>query len=93
MSQSSCYWPDGSLAAHHHPCVERSGAACCAEGETCLANGVCASKAHGVTHYSRGSCTDQYFVDNTCPQFCLDGIKSGYAQRGELAAGLTKGVI
>ena len=53
-----CYFPDGTQtrASKYSPCVPTANVThCCADGETCLSNGLCLSKVckpiHGVPRH------------------------------------------
>lgn len=69
---TQCYYPDGTEAPDT-PCnstAEQS--ACCGSSAYCLANGLCL----GDGGTSRGSCTDESWEDDSCPQYCRDSTET-----------------
>jgi hypothetical protein len=73
----ACYFPDGSYAGGHVPCLNNTSAnsGCCKEGFACLTNGVCQAtgdllKQPNATKFVRGACTDQKWASSACPLFC-----------------------
>uniref|UniRef100_A0A8H7N5P5 Mid2 domain-containing protein n=1 Tax=Bionectria ochroleuca TaxID=29856 RepID=A0A8H7N5P5_BIOOC len=71
-SNSTCYFSNSNVAKNDVPCDPNAEASvCCSkeEGTVCLENGLCQNSGG---HKSRGSCTDQNWNSEYCPQFCLD---------------------
>lgn len=74
-----CYYPNQKIA-DDVPCSD-SGEhiSCCGKGYACLSNKVCRMShqdANGAPlpyTYGRGSCTDQDWRSQACPNFCLNG--------------------
>ena len=62
-AQKPCYYPDGTLAANHHPCLlDQDQRACCAinnhaGADYCLSSGLCRGRGYGFMW--RDSCTDK----------------------------------
>ena len=65
---STCYNPDGSIAADT-PCTNSTMSACCAADAYCLDNGLCIT----AMILSRGSCTDQTWKASECASYCQNG--------------------
>ncbi|KAF1961487.1 hypothetical protein CC80DRAFT_578074 [Byssothecium circinans] len=82
MSSATCYNPDGSAMRNKNareiyiPCNTTAisnghHSACCATGDLCLTNGLCANDgADGGNNYWRDGCTDRTFSDEACPRYC-----------------------
>ncbi|KAK3942919.1 hypothetical protein QBC46DRAFT_424025 [Diplogelasinospora grovesii] len=82
VARSDCYFPDSSPATTEAECWDSSGARtglCCAAGDLCLNNTMCAHQigtttgisGNNITHY-RGGCTDSTWSPLAgCPEFCL----------------------
>lgn len=68
-----CYFPNGQLARYDLPCSndDEEHTGCCDEDFICTTNGICASQGDEI-YFARGSCTDKNFLDDACPQFCID---------------------
>ncbi|KAF3404165.1 hypothetical protein DPV78_002765 [Talaromyces pinophilus] len=90
-----CYFPNHKLAVNDTACTAGSVSVCCQQGAACLDNGLCylpsASAAGG---FIRGSCTDQTWASQDCPQYCTDDIPGGIfnslSDAGVVACGGTK---
>uniref|UniRef100_A0A093VUI1 Mid2 domain-containing protein n=1 Tax=Talaromyces marneffei PM1 TaxID=1077442 RepID=A0A093VUI1_TALMA len=90
-----CYFPNHKLAVNDTPCTANSVSVCCQQGAACLDDGLCylpsASAAGG---FIRGSCTDQIWASQDCPQYCTDDIPGGIfnslSDAGVVACGGTK---
>lgn len=78
LANGICYIPDGSVAPQDTACRnDNDAAACCGQGYACLSNGICMStgdeiQKDGASTFVRGSCTDQSWRSNSCPQFCIN---------------------
>ncbi|VUC34398.1 unnamed protein product [Clonostachys rosea] len=71
-SNSTCYFSNSNVANNDVPCDPNAEVSVCcskSEGTVCLENGLCQDSGG---HKSRGSCTDQKWDSEYCPQFCLD---------------------
>ena len=71
---STCYTDNGDIAFNQGPCnPDNIESLCCASGEICLSNGLCATD---YGSFYAGSCTDKQFKASTCPNFCSLGLHS-----------------
>lgn len=65
-----CFYPDGvTVEPNHTPCnTTVANSACCLPQDSCTADGLCL----GTSNFNyRGSCTDNTWSSNACPQTCL----------------------
>ena len=75
-AQKSCYYPDGTLASDHRPCLpSQEHSACCAVNNSqgadyCLSSGLCLGRGYGFMW--RNSCTDVTWRHMSCPSFCAN---------------------
>ena len=72
LSQT-CYGPDKqTVFTGDIPCTNATASACCSADGYCLENGLC------ITNLvlGRGSCTDQSWTSEACPQYCTDCLQS-----------------
>ena len=75
-SQRPCYYPDGTLAPDHRPCLpSQVHSACCAVNnpqgpDYCLSSGLCLGRGYGFMW--RNSCTDITWRHMACPSYCTD---------------------
>ncbi|KAK4142670.1 uncharacterized protein C8A04DRAFT_13046 [Dichotomopilus funicola] len=68
---STCYYPNGRIAAPDAPCnPDAENSPCCGAGSgtVCLTNGLCLSAGGGTI---RGSCTDKAWTAGECPNYCM----------------------
>ena len=73
MSLQTCYAPNGTILTNYGSCsIQIGNSVCCAAGQTCLSNGLCATDLGGF--YS-GGCTDETYASPVCPEFCASGEK------------------
>ena len=70
MSQV-CYASNGIALPDYGSCGDGTDASiCCAAGQICLSNGLCAVQL-GV--FYSGGCTDKSYKATVCPKFCASG--------------------
>ena len=68
-----CCYPSGVQQPDDIPCnASASNGACCGPNDICLTNGFC-FQVGGVQSLVRGSCTDELWSSQSCPQICSDG--------------------
>ncbi|KAL2044752.1 hypothetical protein N7G274_002527 [Stereocaulon virgatum] len=66
---ATCYLNNGATSAALGPCNVTEGVSlCCATGDNCLTNGLCATST-GVIY--QGGCTDSTYKATICPKFCV----------------------
>ncbi|KAK4233536.1 hypothetical protein C8A03DRAFT_19408 [Achaetomium macrosporum] len=74
QSQSQCYFPSGTESSGDVPCDPSAEVSmCCPTREACLSSGLCANAGTGPSEgisYARGTCTDQSWRSDICPQRC-----------------------
>jgi hypothetical protein len=72
-----CYFPDGTIPRQDTPCRSSGFSTCCGAGYACLSNNLCMLTEHvpnpgeGQSLYVRGSCTDESWNSEFCPNFCI----------------------
>ncbi|KAK4210105.1 hypothetical protein QBC37DRAFT_41474 [Rhypophila decipiens] len=72
----ACYFPDGS-EDDDFPCnPDARQSFCCNVGHACMSNGFCKPRGYdelpGYWLYTRGSCTDEQWMSDSCPNICID---------------------
>ncbi len=73
-SQTTCYYPDKSIATGFEPCNSTlaepngAGSACCATDDICTTGGYCFGDAY---YPHRGACTDKSWNSGNCASECL----------------------
>ncbi|PSN73423.1 hypothetical protein BS50DRAFT_672308 [Corynespora cassiicola Philippines] len=75
---ASCYYANGKevgyVPCNHTAVALGQHSSCCAEGDGCLANGLCKTKYNGDwaqgNYYWRQACTDRTWSDPACANFC-----------------------
>ena len=81
QAERKCYYPNGDEAAYDTPCTNADGfTACCADGYICMSNGLCHRDSDDTENdliFDRGSCTDQSWESDYCPQFCTANQRGG----------------
>jgi hypothetical protein len=71
-SNSSCYRPDGNIAADLVPCKLGADVShCCRQTDVCLTQGLCFSPWLGAV--IRRGCTDWSWKSSNCSNVCNDG--------------------
>ncbi|KAF7556427.1 hypothetical protein G7Z17_g1409 [Cylindrodendrum hubeiense] len=86
---AACYYPNGDSASNDTACnPDDTYSPCCGDGYACLSDGVCQAtgdeaQSDDATEYVRGSCTDESWESDSCPQFCLTNNESGGAGLGK----------
>ena len=71
MSLQTCYASNGTILPDFGSCSSQIGDnVCCAAGQTCISNGLCATSDG---HFYSGGCTDETYRSMVCPNFCTSG--------------------
>lgn len=73
-NNGTCYYPDGTINIGDHPCDPNADVSmCCSDISQCLTNGLCAlgdtTSRSGIS-FARGTCTDESWESEICPQHC-----------------------
>ena len=88
ITESTCYFPDGTIPRQDTPCQSEGESTCCGAGYACLSNNLCELTEHvpnpapGQSQWVRGSCTDQTWKSPNCPNFCLTPSNGDYRGGG-----------
>jgi hypothetical protein len=73
QTQPQCFYPDGAPSSDI-PCdPDAEVSMCCGSTSLCLSSGLCRDQITGPDDgisYARGTCTDQDWASDVCPQQC-----------------------
>jgi hypothetical protein len=77
FTTATCYFPDGTIPRQDTPCRSSGFSTCCGAGYACLSNNLCMLTKHvanpieGQSIHVRGSCTDESWNSEFCPNICV----------------------
>jgi hypothetical protein len=82
----TCYYPNGTVAKDAVSCwpgAYEPVYMCCKPGSVCLDSKICADQvSKDMMKYYRGTCSDQDWRSDICPQFCNVGDRNLGAMPG-----------
>ena len=76
LASATCYFPNGDVSPADVACEsDATESFCCFNDQACLSNKLCLVNVNETDPqnyiYARGTCTDQNWQSDACPQFCL----------------------